>query len=223
MIPIFNVPNSPGVPPMVRSALTSVSNAQGLVAGIQNTIRFFQGRPPLPTWGVFDSNFNSVIDADSFMSFSYRKEANLPTYQVQDGKLAAYNKVQLPFTNSVKISKGGSEADRANLIRQLDALQASLDNFTIVTPEKSYLNVNCGTYALTRKDKGDAFMFSDVELYFQEVPTTSTTYKTTTIISTADAQQPSAQPQVGQGVLQASAVSPAAQAQALTIIGGGSP
>lgn len=222
-IPVFNVPNAPGVPPMVRSTLTSVSNVQGLIAGIQTTIQFFKGRPPLPTWGVFDTNFKSVVNADSFMSFQFRKEASVPTFQVQDGKLAAYNKVQLPFTNSVKISKGGSESDRANLIRQLDALQASLDNFTIVTPEKSYINVNCTTYELTRKDKGDAFFFSDVELYFQEVPTTSAVYTTTNTSSTVDAQQASAQPPVGQGVLQSSAVSSAAQTQALTTIGGGAP
>lgn len=208
---------------MVRASLTSVSNVQGLIAGVQTTIQFFQGRPPLPTWGVFDSNFNSVVDADSFMSFQFRKEANVPTFQVQDGKLAAYNKVQLPFTNSVRITKGGSLADRQNLIRQLDSLQASLSNFTIVTPEKSYLNVNCTTYELMRKDKDDAFFFSDVELFFQEVPVTNTTYTTTTTTSTANALQPSAQPQVGQGVLQSSAVSTAAQAQAITTIGGGLP
>lgn len=208
---------------MVRSSLTSVSNVQGLIAGVQTTIQFFQGRPPLPTWGVFDSNFKSVVDADSFMSFQFRKEATVPTFQVQDGKLSAYNKINLPFTNSVRITKGGSEADRTSLIRQLDALQASLNNFTIVTPEKSYLNVNCTTYELTRKDKDDAFFFSDVELYFQEIPTTNTTYTTTTTTSTVNAQQPSATPQVGQGVLQSSAVSPAAQAQALTTIGGGLP
>lgn len=208
---------------MVRSALTSISNVQGLVAGVQATIQFFQGRPPLPTWGVFDSNFNSVVSADSFMSFQFRKESNIPTFQVQDGKLAAYNKVQLPSTESVKITKGGSKADRAALIRQLDALQASLENFTIVTPERSYLNVNCATYELTRKDKGDAYFFSDVELFFQEIPTTSTVYITTATTSTVDAQQASAQPPVGQGVLQSSAVSVAAQAQALTTIGGGAP
>lgn len=222
-IPVFNVPNSPGVPPMVRSSLTSVSNIQGLVAGIQTTIQFFQGRPPLPTWGVFDSNFNSVVDADSFMSFQFRKESNIPTFSVQDGKLSAYNKVQLPSPISIKITKGGSEADRANLIRQLNALQASLDNFTVVTPEKSYINYNCATYELTRRDSGDAFFFSDVELFLQEVPTTSVVYMTVDTSSTVNAQQASAQPPVGQGVLQASAVSPAAQAQALTTIGGGAP
>lgn len=219
-IPIFNVPNAPGVPSMVRSSLTSVSNVEGLVAGIQTTIQFFQGQPPLPTWGIFDSNFNSVVDADSFMSFNHRKEATIPTFQVQDGQLAAYNKVQLPGNESIRITKGGSQADRANLIRQLDSLQASLDNFTIVTPEKSYLNRNCYTYDLVRKDKDDAFFFSDVELILQEVPTTNTTYTTTTTTSTANAQQPSAQPQVGQGVLQSSAVSPAAQSQAIATLGG---
>lgn len=222
-IPVYNVPNAPGIPPMVRSALTGISTVQGLVAGVQQTIQFFQGRPPLPTWGIYDANFKSVVSADSFMSFMNKKEANIPTFQVQDGKLSSYNKVQLPFTNSVRITKSGTEADRQALLRQLDTLQASLDNVIIVTPERSYLNVNCPTYEVTRKDVGDAYMFTDVELYFQEVPTTSAVYTTTNSADTTNAQQASAQPPANQGVVQPAAPSNGAQTQATTVLAGGVP
>lgn len=222
-IPVYNVPNAPGIPPMVRSALTDISTAQGLVAGIQTTIQFFQGRPPMPTWGIYDANFKSVVDADSFLSFSNRKESNIPTFQVQDGKLAAYNKVQLPFTNSVRIIKTSTLAGRQALLRQIDALQASLDNFTIVTPEKSYVNVNCGSYEVTRKDKDDAFVLTDVQLFFQEIPTTSAVYTTTNAASTTNAQQASAEPPANQGVVQPSTPSSGAQAQASTVLAGGVP
>lgn len=222
-IPVYNVPNAPGIPPMVRSAISDISTAQGLVAGIQTTIQFFQGRPPMPTWGVFDSKFKSVVSADSFLSFSNRKESEVPTFQVQDGKLSAYNKVQLPFTNSVRIIKSGTLTDRQALIRQIENLQASLDNFTIVTPEKSYVNVNCTAYEVTRKDAGDANMLTDVELFFQEIPTTSAVYTTTNPATTTNAQQASAEPPANQGIVQPSTPSNGAQTQASTVLAGGAP
>lgn len=223
-IPIFNVPNAPGVPPMVRSTLTSVSNFQGFVAGVGTVLQFLAGAPPLPTWGIYlTSTMTSVVNADSFMSFTYKKMADIPTFQVQGGKLSSYNKVQLPYDASVRITKGGTQADRASLIRQLDAVQASLENFTIVTPEKSYLLANVLGYDLTRKDQGDSFFFSDVEIYLKEVPATTAVYTTTNTSSTANALQATAQPTQNNGVLQSAAVSPMAQASALTTIQGLSP
>lgn len=209
---------------MVRSSLTSVSNVEGLVAGIGTVLQFLAGAPPLPTWGIFlTSTMTSVVNADSFMSFTYKKMAEVSNFQVQGGKLASYNKVQLPYDSIIRITKGGTQAARQSLIRQLDAVQASLENFTIVTPEKSYLSANVVGYDLTRKDVGDAFFFSDVELYIKEVPATSAVYTTTGTTSTTNAIQATAQPPQNNGVLQSSAVSPMAQASALTTIAGLSP
>lgn len=222
-IPVFNVPNAPGVPPMVRSALSSISNVQGLVAGVGTIAQFLAGAPPLPTWGIFDSNFNSVVTADSFMSFAFKKRTDVPTFQVQGGKLAAYNKISLPFDASIRITRGGTQADRQQLIAQLDALIASLDNFIIVTPEKSWTSANCIEYDLTRKDEGDAYFFSDVELYFQEIPTTTAIYTTTNTTSLANAQQANAQGTQNNGVLNSATPSPAAQSAATTVLAGGSP
>lgn len=223
-IPIFNVPNLPGVPPMIRSALTSVGNAEGLIASVGTVLQFLAGAPPLPTWGIYlSSTMTKVINADSIMSFTYKKMADIPTFQVQGGQLSAYNKVQFPYDASVRITKGGSQADRQSLIRQLDAVQASLENFTIVTPEKSYLNANVIGYDLTRKDQGDAYFFSDVEIYLKQVPTTTAVYTSITVTPTNNAVQASAQPPQNNGVLQSSAPSPMAQASALTTIQGLSP
>lgn len=209
---------------MVRSALTSVGNVEGLIAGIGTVVQFLSGAPPLPTWGIYlTSTMTKVVNADSIMAFTFKKMADVPTFQVQGGMLSAYNKVQLPYDAIIRLTKGGSQADRQSLIRQLDAVQASLENFTIVTPEKSYLLANVIGYDLTRKDQGDAYFFSDVQLYIKEVPTTTAVYTTTTVTSTANAVQASAQPPQNNGVLQSSAPSPMAQASALTTIAGLSP
>jgi hypothetical protein len=218
-IPIFNVPNAPGVPPMVRSVLTGVSTAQGLIAGVRQTIQFFQGRPPLPSWGVYDSNFKSVVTADSFLSFHRKKTANIPTFPVQDGQLSSYDKVQLPGTDTIRIIKTGTLADRKLLVQQVDTLIASLNNFTLVTPEKSYPNVNCYDYDITKSDNKDAYT-TIIDLIFQDIPTTSAVYTTTNVAATTNAVQPSAQPPVNQGVVQPTTPSVAAQAQAIATLGG---
>lgn len=218
-IPVFNVPNAPGVPPMVRSALTDISTAQGLIAGVRQTIQFFGGKPPLPTYGIYDSNFHSVVSADSFLSFHRKKTATIPTFPVQDGQLATYDKVQLPGNNTVRIIKTGTLSDRKLLVSQVETLIASLANYTLVTPEKSWINVNCYDYDITKSDNKDAFT-TIIDLVFQDIPTVSAVYVTTNAAQTTNAQQASAQPSVGQGVLQSSAVSSAAQAQAIATLGG---
>lgn len=199
----YNVPNLPGIPPMLRATLSGISNVQGVVAGIQNSIQFFQGAQPLPPWGIFDSDFKSVLDVDSMAAFTNRKEANLLDSPVQEGGFATYNKVQVPSSTSVRIRKGGSLSDRANLIRQLDALQASMALYTIVTPEKTYVGVNCERYELLRQDEGDAFFLGHVELFFREIRIVAATFTTTQVgANTGNAQSPAAQVPANQGVQQ---------------------
>jgi hypothetical protein len=220
--PVFNVPNAPGIPPMVRNVFTDISRVQGVIAGVQNTIAFFKGRSPLPTWGIFDDKFNSMVDADSIVGFNVRREASIPNYPKQGGQFFNYDKVVLPFTSGVRISKGGTLTDRANLLRQLETLFASLGKFTIVTPERSYLNVNLGTYAVTRMDKDQAFFLTDVELLFTEVQSVTALF-TNTDTDTTKAQNPSAQPTDNRGVVQPADPSPNASAQAANAVAGGAP
>ncbi len=211
-----NVPNLPGVPPLLRNGLSAVSTVQGLVAGAHTIVQFFSGAPAKPVWGIFDSTGTSVVDADSFLSFDAGREANDADFQVQDGKFESYNKVVLPGRNSVRISKGGSLTDRANLLRQIDVLFESLDSFYILTPEKTYLNMNCERYTVDRRDKDAAYFLTDVNLYFREVLAGEVTF-TNTDSSTSNAQAPSAQPEINNGVVQPGTPSPVVQSGATTL------
>lgn len=219
-----NVPNLPGVPPLARSALASVSAVQGVVAGISNTLQFFQGQDPGPVWGVFDSNFKSVVDADSFLAFSNSNPSRLADYPIQDGNFVSYDKVRQPFVVTCRIAKGGSVADRAALLAQLDALKASLQLYTMVTPEKSYLQINMEDYQLVRTKEKGAYFFTELDLFFREVLTQSAVYTTTSSApDTSNAQAPSAQPPANQGIVAPDAPSAAAQNEATTILSGGFP
>lgn len=224
MTTFFNVPNAPGVPPMARKALSAVSTVQGISAAIQNTIQFFQGQSPLPVWGIFDSNNTSVLTVDSILNFSNSKKANIPNFAKQGGKLVVYDKVQLPFDNMVRVSRSGALTDRQAFLRQLDILQESLDTFTIVTPEKSYLNVNCHSYDIVRDGPDGANWLTDVNLFFQEVPVATAVYVTTAgAPDTSNAAQPGAQGVTNQGQQLPATPSNNAQNQVNIVNAGGSP
>lgn len=222
-IPVFNVPSAPGVPPMVRNLLSNVATVQGVVAGVQNTIQFFQGAPPLPQWGIFDSNFNSVLDADSILSFGDKNSANVSDFPIQGGTFASYNKVITPRRRSVRVSKTGSLTDRQNFIRQIEALFVSTDVVTIVTPEKTYLSVNLEDYEIIRRDFTAAFALWDVDLFFREVKDVSVVYTTTGTVDTTNAQNAQDQGSVNQGIQQPGTPDPGAQAKATNILAGGPP
>ena len=219
-----NVPNLPGVPPLVRSGLTAIATVQGVIAGISNTLQFFRGIPPLPQWGIFDKSGNSVVDADSFLAFSNQNESNISDFPVQEGGFATYNKVILPFRVTVRISKSGTQNDRQALLRQLNTLYRSIDKFKIVTPEKSYLNMNMERYEVTRHDKDQAFFLTEVDLSFREIQTVTASFTNTTpAADTTNAQNPSARPPDNQGALNPGAPSVGAQSEANKVVAGGVP
>jgi len=221
-IPVYNVPNLPGIPPMVRAVFSNVATFQGVAAAVGNTISFFQGPSPLPPWGIYDDQFNSVVDADSILSFTHRNEASVADFPVQDGTFATYNKVVLPYSAMVRVSKGGTLLDRTNLLRQIEALFSSLKKYTIVTPERSYLNVNVEGTEVTRIDKDDAFFLTHVDLRFRQVKPVTAVF-TTTAADTQNAQDPSAPAPANQGVQQPATTSSAASAQATNVLSGGAP
>ena len=218
-----NVPLLPGVPQLARSLLFPPSPAPS--AGTEAaSSALFHAPAATPVWGVFDAKGNQVIAPDSVRVFDTRQEYRISDYPVQQGGLSSYNKVLVPYDLSVTLVKGGSVSDRTTFLNSCDVVAASLDLFTIVTPEKSYLNANCVRVELSRRQEKGAF-FVEVEMYFRQVVEVQAQYTTTGATSTplADAAQPSDLPPVNQGSVQPAPASPevtAAVQDALTATGG---
>lgn len=217
-----NVPNLPGVPPLARSALTAISTVQGLVSAVGNTLQFFKGKQPGPLWGVYDSGMKSVVTADSFLSFRAKRSTKIADFPIQDGGFNSYDKVTIPFTTAIRISRGGSVSDRADLFAQLDALIASLLLYSILTPEKTWLNVNMEDYEVVRESNKDAYFFTQVDLSFREIRPVVAVYTTTdSAPDLTNAQQASASPSINQGVVVPTVPSNAVQDAATTAVAGG--
>lgn len=132
-----NVPNVPGVPPLVRNPLALVSATLQLM-----TTDLVPSSASGPVqWGIFQDG-EPVIVADSVVSFDFRQEYNLLDYPVEGGTFQSYNKVQNPFDARIRLSSGGSEANRQHLIDEVGAIIGDFELYDVVTPEKTYHNVN---------------------------------------------------------------------------------
>jgi hypothetical protein len=215
--PFPNVPALPGVPQLARSLLAPVSFT--LTIGTPATQgALWQSTQAAPVWGIFDSDGNQVVFADSTLEFGWRQEVRVPNFPVQAGQFATYNRVGLPFESSVTMSKGGDLSERTTFLQQIDAViaQANVTLYTIRTPEKSYVNVTATRAELSRRNASGAFWF-DVELYFTQVNEVTAQYSNSQT-PTDNASEPSAIPSVNQGLTNPQTPSTAVEQSALQAI-----
>jgi hypothetical protein len=209
-LPFPDVPNLPGVPLLARAALSAIID----VTSIINIARVFATQAPVdvlfqatkarPVWGVFNADGTRAIAADNVMAFDYRAEWSVSNFPVQSGQFASYNKVVHPFDTSVILTKGGSEADRTAFLLACQNVAASLNLYTILTPEQQYQNCNVTRMEMSRKDVKGAF-FVVVELFFTQIVQVDAQYSSngTQGTSTANASTPAAVPPVNNGNVQA--------------------
>ncbi|MGC8517904.1 MAG: hypothetical protein ACP5P4_05165 [Steroidobacteraceae bacterium] len=222
-LPYPNVPNLPGVPQVPR--LPGVTPSTGPALGTPSANNsLFQASQSASVWGIFDSNGNQVVTPDSIYDFAYSKEYNLPTFPVQAGGptiptgFANYNKVELPFDNSVRMTKGGTQSDREAFIQQVEAIAGTTNLYTVVTPEKAYLNCNVTRVELVRRGASGAYFFADLTVSFKEVMQTTAQYTNTSVPNTANAADPTAQPSTSLGAISTTLPSPQLQTIALTAV-----
>lgn len=216
--PFPNVPKLPGVPQLARSlqfpAAPAATVGLGLALG-----RLWQSIFAQPQWGIYKANVPKkasdgleevpvvservpVVVPDSFGEFSYRNEYAVSDFPVQDGSFASYNKVALPFETVVRLMKGGTKEARKRFLDSIQAIAGTLDLYDIVTPERTYLNVNVTRFEVVRRGESGAYFLKEVDVYFREIRQVSATY-TTTATSTENAQNPSAASVLNSGVVQA--------------------
>lgn len=146
---------------------------------------------PLSTdWKILDANTSApVIVPDTVPRFEYRGEARVSDYPVEQGAFASYNKVQVPFDvrmtmvcsgsnfaqkgaqalrNAVGLSIGQNLMQRPDFLDTLDYMRLTTDLFVIVTPDKTYPNVNLEHFDYRRETTNGATMLI-VEAWFREV------------------------------------------------------
>ena len=199
-LPFPNVPNLPGVPPVPRLPGVAVSAGLTIASGAISAL-LGQSAQKQNLWGIFDSTMTPVLDPDSVLEFSHRKQRSVSDFPIVKGSFASYNKIDLPFEIQVRISKGSRSADRKTLLNQLQALVESIDLYTIVTPEQKYENCNLEHYEVARTSAKDAYFLTQVDLTFIQIIQSTAQY-TNTPVNTSNAQSSAALPVTNQGTVQ---------------------
>lgn len=181
-----NVPNLPGVPALsgyLDGVLTLlVADALSLVLG-----------QPQALWNIFLDG-EQAFDFRSIAAFGYKQEWSIATYPTDDGGFFSYDKVQNPFECHLRITSGGTEEERQDLIAAVEAAGNTLNLYDIVTPEKIYEQCNVARIGYDRSaEKGAGMIVIDVA--FQEI-------RTSEAAQFSNTQQPGSAGQQGVGNVQ---------------------
>jgi len=217
-----NVPKLPGVPQLSRSP--QFPAAPSPVLGLALALgKLWKSVFSQPTWAIYKSLPQGAQDAknasdlptvrviatrvpvvvpDSFGEFATRNEYAVVDYPVQDGGFASFNKVASPLEISVRMVKGGTQDARKRFLESLDAIAGTTELYDIVTPEKTYLNVNVTRVENARRGARGAYFMSEVDVYFREIRSVTSVYTNTSSL-TIKAQDPDALPPINTGSVQA--------------------
>lgn len=190
-IPFPKVPNVPGVPAIPRSPNVSTSQnaALGLVQALIWRVVKSQVR-----WGVFDKAGKPLGDPSQFTGLigtaldsvgigatlstgavDYSKETKVSDFPIEKGSFASYNKVETPAAPIVTLHLSGSENNRRTFLDEIDKAVKSMDFYSVVTPEVTYINYSIERYNYSRTNVKGATLMS-VELTLKEIREVSSQY-----------------------------------------------
>lgn len=195
LIPFPDVPKVPGVPDLPRGIYIP-SAGEVLYDVLDNAIGNFLG---YNNWGIFDKNGKDALEADSIVEVEYRNESQVSNYIQEQGAFASYNKVDNPYEFTVSVAIAENLFNRSRFIRKIEGIRKSLDLFSVVTPENTYLNATLQGISYHRDNTRVSLII--VEMLWIEVRNTGTVetlFDNTREVSGADA--------VDNGVVQTYAV-----------------
>lgn len=171
----YNVPDLPGVPPMLRDPLAAVPpvyqqagslildfvfpSADGVAPGDE---------PQSGPWGLYDQSGQLVISPDTFLGVEYRNSTRISNYPLEQGSFENYNKVNNPFDVVVGMACGGTVEQRADFLATARALAATLDLYSVVTPEEVLQSVNIERYDYKRSERNGVGLVT-INLYLTEI------------------------------------------------------
>ena len=186
-----NVPNVPGVPALVRGLSDiiypeDIAWDEGLAwnegmsllpyAAIPTEASLLNAAVSYVTdyifganlWGVYDKNNIEVLNPDSFLGVDFRNNSRVAMHPVEAGGFESYNKVNTPYDCKVKMAIGGSKSKRAAFLDTCEQMLKSVELFSVVTPEKIYLNSTLQNYSYRRESRSGVTLLT-VDLWFLEV------------------------------------------------------
>lgn len=196
-----NVPQAPGVPPIVRQAGSVQSTVVGLVTDAAQIVQMFQA----PKWGLFDQTGKPILASSSTMqqvvasvtgafqqigslvglsgaatftvsvgSVDFRQDYRIASAPQEQGAFLSYNKVQVPFDGRVTFLVGGTQAQRQAFLSTVQTLAASMTLYSLVMPDATYPSVNVTHFDFRRTAVRGVSLLS-VDVWVEQVRVTGAT------------------------------------------------
>lgn len=163
-------------------------------------------------WGIFLNN-QPVVTADNVASFEYREDWSLCDFPVEKGAFASYNKVYIPYVARFRFSAGGSQDNRAALLKSIAGIAGDYNLYDAASPEKTYLSCNVSHYDYRRTNQNGVGLIV-VDVWLTQVNEVGQNVAASTTapsgISTGDTAQPTGAASISDGVVQAQPVTPPA-------------
>lgn len=186
-----NVPQAPGVPPLLRQ-VGQVQSTVVLAVADAAIVFSTLGVLGAPQWGLFTqagapafaaagaggiatvvTNFLSGGSGLSVGDVEFRLDHRIATAPQEQGAFLSYNKVSAPFDGRVTYIVSGTAAQRSQFLSQVLALQKSLTLLNLTMPEYVYPSCNIVHHGLRRSAKDGVTMIA-VDIWVEEVRITGT-------------------------------------------------
>jgi len=158
MADLVNVPDVPGVP----TVFFAVPGGDLLPALLTADAVAFLGSPA--PWGIYLGGA-PVLPVDNVVTLGLKGEHVIADYPIEQGGFASYDKVQIPKDVRVRVSVGGSDADRALALETIRLIEGDLNFYDIYMPEAVYTSVNIAAFDFHRSaQRGLGLLVLDLHL-----------------------------------------------------------
>jgi hypothetical protein len=157
-----------GIPSLFGQISSVVTDITLVSADAANILGMFAG----PQWGIFNDDGSLALAPDSIISVDFKRDWKLPNYPQEEGSFESYNKVTMPFDARVRMTKGGSDAERSAFLDAVDAAADSLTLYQLVMPDVTYQNANIVNYGFQRTSTNGVGLLT-VDLWLLEIRVTA--------------------------------------------------
>lgn len=182
MVDFPNVPDVPGVPPLLRDPLISALNLE--LPSLSNLVQLAVGLIG-PQWGLFYFGLPVVI-ADTVLDLTFKKDWSVADFTIEAGGFESYDKVENAFNSTIRFSSGGDAFKRQLLLDSIAAIAGNTLKYALVMPEAIYPSVTIEDYTFHRAAaQGLGLMIIDVRVKEVRVGT-ATAFTNTKAPSGAD-------------------------------------
>lgn len=203
-----------GIPSLLGQVANVVNNANLVLADAANILGIFGP----PQWGLFNDDGSLALAPDSIISVDFKRDWKVPNYPQEEGAFETYNKVTMPFDARVRMTKGGTDAQRSAFLDAVDVAADSLNLYDVVMPDVTYQNANIVNYSYQRSATNGVGLLT-VDLWLLEIRQTATaTFSNTAAPSGADPVSNGSVQPVSAATTQAANLQKIATEHGLTVI-----